>query len=66
MNSRQVVWLFSPGDQHANPTPISVWYRLAFFVQEGSEGEKGESRPIKDRLCPDTTPYSQSIQTRRG
>ena len=31
-----------------------------------SEGEKGESRPLKDRLCPGTTPDSWSIQVRRG
>jgi hypothetical protein len=39
--------------------------QVGFFVKECPEGEKGESRPMKDRLCPGTTPYSQSIQVPR-
>ena len=45
---------------------LDLAHRLAFFVPKCSQGEKGESRPMKDRLCPGTTPYSQSIQIRRG
>jgi hypothetical protein len=36
---------------------------VAFFVKERSEGEKGESRPMKDRLCLGTTPYSRAFKS---
>jgi hypothetical protein len=45
---------------------LALAHGLAFLVQEGSKGEKGESRPLKDRLCPGTTPCSQNIQVRRS
>ncbi len=40
------------------PVQVSV-----FCFKESFECEKGESRPIKDRLCSGTTPCSQSIKS---
>jgi len=65
MCSRRAFGMSSPGAHAHQPTPLSGWFRLAFLF-ECSEGEKGESRPMKDRLCPGTTPYSESIRVPRG